>query len=51
MFVAGALIVLPIMFIQYGIHAELDNIPNIIEAFLFSAFMEEFFLSGLCLCF
>jgi len=43
MFIAGALIVLPIMFIQYGIHAELDNIPIAAEAFLFSAFLEEFF--------
>ncbi|GIO22603.1 glutamic-type intramembrane protease PrsW [Oceanobacillus sp. J11TS1] len=43
MFVTGALIVLPIMFIQYGIHTEMNHVPIIMEAFLFSAFLEEFF--------
>lgn len=43
MFIAGALLVLPIMFIQYAIQAEMASIPVFIEAFFFSALFEEFF--------
>lgn len=43
MFVTGALIVLPIMFIQYGIQSEVNHVPILVEAFLSSAFLEEFF--------
>ncbi|MFC3038947.1 glutamic-type intramembrane protease PrsW [Virgibacillus xinjiangensis] len=42
-FVYGALLVFPIMFIQYVLQSEAISNNSVIESFLFVAFFEEFF--------